>query len=229
MVQPDGGRDVAALPITVLIVEDHAMVAEGFAAAMNEEDDIEVAGIAPTAAAALELVARLVPDVVLVDFRLPDGDGADVTARIREARPTAQVVVLTAADEPSVLARAIEAGAVGFVHKSEPIEHVVRATRAVHAGDAWFKAGVLASVLDRMRHPAGGLGDNLTDREREVLGLLAEGLSTQAMAESLYLSTHTVRNHVRNIIMKLGVHSKLEAVTVAARSGLVSLGGGDER
>ncbi|MBW3643834.1 MAG: response regulator transcription factor [Actinobacteria bacterium] len=209
--------------IKVVIVEDHAMVAEGFAAALCEEDDIHVVGIARTGEAALHLVEETAPDVVLVDFRLPDADGADVTVRIRRERPGTQVVVLTAADEPNVLRRAIEAGAAGFVHKSEPIDQVARATRAVHGGEAWFRPGALASLVGAIGRPSAAVGADLTDREREVLSLLAEGASTNAMMEALVLSPHTVRNHVRNIIMKLGAHSKLEAVTIAARAGLVSL------
>ena len=218
----EGERSV----VTVVIVEDHAMVAEGLAAALGEDGDIDVVAIASTAQQAEELIREMSPDVALVDFRLPDGDGTQLTAAIKRGQERTQVILLTAADDHEVLARAIEAGAAGFVHKSEPIEEVTRAIRAVQAGEPWFRPEVLAELVGTIRRPARAVGDDLTAREREVLTLLAEGASTQAMIDTLVLSPHTVRNHVRNIMTKLGTHSKLEAVTVAARAGIVSLGTG---
>lgn len=215
----DGGTTI----VTVAIVEDHAMVAEGLAAALAEDGGIEVVGIASTAEQAAEMIHQQAPDVALVDFRLPDGDGAQLTAAIKRGQTRTQIILLTAADDHEVLAMAIEAGAAGFIHKSEPIEEVVRAVRAVQAGESWFRPDALAELVGTIRHPGRAVGDDLTAREREVLALLAQGASTQAMIETLVLSPHTVRNHVRNIMMKLGTHSKLEAVTVAARAGIVSL------
>ena len=209
---------------TLVIVEDHAMVAQGLSAALDEEDGMEVKGMASTAREAVEMVGHQAPDVALIDFRLPDGDGAQLAAAVRSLRPEIRMVMLTAADDPDVLARAIDAGIAGFVHKSEPIEEVVRAIRAVKAGERWFRPEVLVALVETVRRPPPAVGDDLTVRERDVLDLLAQGASTQAMIETLVLSPHTVRNHVRNIMMKLGTHSKLEAVTVAARAGIVSLG-----
>lgn len=201
------------------------MVGEGIAAVIGEEADLTVVGLARTVERAERLIGRERPDVVLVDFRLPDGDGAEVTERALAVCPTTQVVMLTAADAPGVLERAIEAGASGFVHKSEPIERVVRAVRAVHAGDGWFRPQALASVVGTGRgSPASVPAVTLTAREQEILELLASGASTAAMVESLILSPHTVRNHVRNVMAKLGAHSKLEAVSIAARAGIVTLG-----
>lgn len=147
-----------------------------------------------------------------------------MTERALAVCPTTQVVMLTAADAPGVLERAIEAGASGFVHKSEPIERVVRAVRAVHAGDGWFRPQALAAVVGTGRGSPASVPVTLTAREQEILELLASGASTAAMVESLILSPHTVRNHVRNVMAKLGAHSKLEAVSIAARAGIVSLG-----
>lgn len=209
--------------IRVVLVEDHTLVAQGLVAALAAEADIDVVGVACTVTDGLELVADLAPDVVLTDYRLPDGDGAALTGRVRAAHDATQVVFLTAADDPAVLAAAIEAGASGFVHKSAAIDDVVRAVRAAHAGEVSFRPEELAAVIGRTRRTPPGPGSDLTARELEVLHLLAEGRSTKEMVDRLVLSQHTVRNHVRNIMMKLDAHSKLEAVTIAARAGLVSL------
>ena len=200
------------------------MVAQALGAILAEEDDLEVVAVATTVRAAIEVVERSPVDVVLVDFRLPDGDGAGVAAAVRALRPDVRVIVLTAAEATGVVGRAIAAGADGFLHKSEPITEVVRAIRAVADGDAWFPREALADLVGDMGPPPTPVGTDLTARERDVLELLARGASTQAMVEALVLSPHTVRNHVRNVMAKLGAHSKLEAVTIAASAGIVRLG-----
>jgi DNA-binding NarL/FixJ family response regulator len=222
----EAGADADRRVVRVVIVEDHAMVAQALAAVLGEEDDIEVVAVEATAADGLSAVERSAPDVVLVDFRLPDGDGADVAAAVRRLRPEARVIVLTAAEAPGVVGRVIAAGADGFLHKSEPITEVVRAIRAVGDGGAWFPRDALADLVGGARGDpsTAPVGSDLTPRERDVLELLAAGSSTQAMIDQLVLSPHTVRNHVRNVMAKLGAHSKLEAVTIAARAGLVRLG-----
>ncbi|MDQ3678941.1 MAG: response regulator transcription factor [Actinomycetota bacterium] len=209
----------------MVIVEDHAMVAQALSAALTEEG-LDVLDTVGTAQQAAEMMGREAPDVALIDFRLPDGDGVELAAAMKARRPETQVLMLTAADDREVLGRAIDAGVAGFVHKSEPIEEVVRAIRAVREGECWFRPGDLAKLVGRARRPVPTVGHDLTEREREVLALLGQGASTQAMIETLVLSPHTVRNHVRNIMMKLGAHSKLEAVAIAARAGIVSVGGG---
>ncbi|MDQ3573581.1 MAG: response regulator transcription factor [Actinomycetota bacterium] len=228
MTQPDFQRhdpqDDGGSCSTVVIVEDHAMVAQGLSAALADEVDMEVIGVVSTAHEAMEMLGRVAPDVALVDFRLPDGDGAELAAMLTMRRPETHIVMLTAADDHEVLTQAIEAGAAGFLHKSEPIQEVVRAIRAVVGGERWFRPEALADVVRTIRGRVPAVGHDLTAREREVLALLAEGLSTQEMIETLVLSPHTVRNHVRNVMTKLGSHSKLEAVATAARAGIVSVG-----
>lgn len=218
--------EVHTAVLGVVIVEDHAMVGEALAAVLAEEEALEVVAVARTVAAAIDVLERTEVDVVLADFRLPDGDGADVALAVRRAHPGARTIVLTAAEDTGVLARAIAAGADGFLHKSEPISEVVRAIHAVADGDAWFPRDALAGLVDGLGAPAPAVGADLTPRERVVLELLASGASTQAMIDALVLSPHTVRNHVRNVMAKLGAHSKLEAVTIAASAGLVRVGGG---
>ncbi|TMK19984.1 MAG: response regulator transcription factor, partial [Actinobacteria bacterium] len=143
--------------------------------------------------------------VVLMDYELPDGDGATATQRIKSEMPETQVVMVTSFDDESVLVRAIEAGASGFITKHKAIQEVSSAVRAAKAGEAFPR----------------GLGADLTPRESEVLKMLAEGVSNQKIAEKLVVSMHTVRNHVQNVITKLGAHSKLEAVATAMREGLL--------
>ncbi len=198
------------------------MVAQGLLALLESEDGIEAVGHASTLAAAYDAVRELGPDVVLMDFRLPDGDGVSGARRIRDEHEDVQVVMLTGAGDDSVLAAAVDAGCAGFVTKDGRVDEVVRAIRAAAEGEVSIpseRLGALLSHLSRRRRPRAGL----SARELEVLQLLARGASTTEIVEQLVLSPHTVRNHVRNILAKLGAHSKLEAVAVAAREGIVSL------
>jgi DNA-binding NarL/FixJ family response regulator len=212
--------------ITVVIVEDHVMVGEGLAAALSSDLDLEVVAVAATLAEGVALVQAHRPDVVLMDYRLPDGDGACGTVAVKQASPETQVVMLTALGSQEVLVRAIEAGCSGFLHKTRPIAEVRTAVRRAHAGEVLFSADTLADVVGGLRRRPAGPGAQLTRREVEVLALLGAGASTTQIAERLVVSMHTVRNHVRNILGKLGAHSKLEAVAIAAREGIVDLDAG---
>lgn len=215
-----------ALPsIRVLVVEDHVLVAEGLLSLLGTEDGIELVGHASTVAQAVELVDSSPPDVVLMDYRLPDGDGAEATTRIRARHPEVPVLMLTGTDDDATLARAVDAGCAGFLTKDQTIENVVAGLRAVAAGEALFTPEHLRRVVaTRQRRPSSVSPFRfLTDRELEVLQLLADGASTEEVAQRLTLSRHTVRNHVRKILMKTGVHSKLQAVSFAAREGVVTL------
>jgi DNA-binding NarL/FixJ family response regulator len=208
--------------VRVLLVEDHAMVARGIEAALAEEVDLEVVGIAGTVDDGVLRFRQLTPDVVVMDFRLPDGEGTDATRRIREIDAEATVLLLTGADDPSVVSAALDAGCSGFVSKDRDVDDLASAIRAVARGAAVFPAGLLSRALSP-NSDAGGTGADLTAREREVLTMLADGSSTEAIGSSLFLSLHTVRNHVRNILTKLHARTKLEAVVIAARAGLVDL------
>ena len=218
----DGAEAVSAR-LTVAIVEDHAMVAQGLAAAISVEPDLEVVGTAGTLEKGLALVHRHRPDVVLMDYRLPDGDGVTGAAAVKDASPRTQVVMLTAVGGRDVLTRAIETGCAGFLHKTEPIGELRAAVRRAGRGEAIFAPEVLADVVGRLRHGRPPAGPELTPREVEVLSLLVRGASTEEVAGQLFLSLHTVRNHVRNILAKLGVHSKVQAVALALRDGIVPL------
>lgn len=209
------------LPIRVLIVDDHTMVAEGMASILEDQPDLEVVGVAGSVADAHRLAVTEMPDVVVMDYRLPDGDGAEAARRIRAERPEAQVVMVTASGHDTVLAAALEAGCAAFVTKDRAADQVADAVRAAYAGQATIPPDMLARLLPRLQPQSRQVGA-LTAREREVLQLLAEGLSNQEIAERLFLSMSTVRNHVQNVLRKLDAHSRLEAVTIAVRQGIVS-------
>ena len=197
------------------------MFAQGLQAILSADPAIEVVATAGTVEAGCAAVRMHEPDVVLMDYELPDGDGAVATERIKAEVPATQVVMVTSFDDETVLVRAIEAGCSGFITKHKAIQEVSSAVRAAHAGEALISPSMLARLLPRLRQNPRGLGADLTPREVEVLKLLADGVSNQQIAEKLVLSMHTVRNHVQNVITKLGAHSKLEAVATAVREGII--------
>ena len=209
-------------PIKVLVVDDHQMFTEGLVKVLGEAADIAVVATASSVAGAYEAAKLHLPDVVLMDFELSDGDGAKATQLIKEDLPTTKVVMLTSFTDESVLVAAIEAGCSGFVTKHKAVDEVVAAVRAAFEGEALISPSMLARLLPKLRRSSRGLGSDLTPRELEVLKLLAEGMSNSAIAEKLVISLHTVRNHVQSIIMKLQAHSKLEAVTIAVRESIIA-------
>jgi two-component system response regulator DevR len=209
-------------PARVVVVDDHQLVAEALAETLAAVDGFEVAGTAPDLATGIRLIASEQPDVVIMDVRLPDGDGAAGTADALRVSPGSKVIVLSAETGIDVIARAVEAGASGFLAKTTPLHELVVAVHRVLADVALFAPGMLRAVAEHLRRVEARDTQELSPREREVLHLLAAGTSTQEMADQLFLSTHTIRNHVRNLSAKLGAHSKLEAVAIASRAGLLA-------
>lgn len=201
------------------------MVAEAISEIIDQQDDMEVVGHAATVDDARRLARSETPDVVLMDFRLRDGDGVAATIAIREDRPETQVVMVTSALSDAVLIPALEAGCLGFLTKDRPIGELLAAVRSAAVGESTISPDMLVRLLPRLRPMRKGVAAELTPRELEVLQMLAEGRSTQVIANSLVLSSKTIRNHVQSILEKLGVHSKLEAVSTAARRGLIRFGG----
>lgn len=196
--------------IDLVLVEDHQMVAEGLTAVWDAEPDIRVVGVAHDAQSARGLISTSVPDVAVIDQRLPDGEGTALAEQVMAEHPKVRVLLLTGFPTADITARAQRTGVAGLVFKSAGIEELVDAVRGVSAGETRF--------------PDGGADDaELSARELEVLSLVARGLPVPVIAAQLELSPHTVRNHIRNILVKLGAHSKLEAVSMAVRSGLISL------
>lgn len=215
--------------IRVLIVDDHTVFAESLMLVINMQRDMETVGTASTCAAALESARQLQPDVVLLDVLLPDGDGIAVAEAIKRIQPATKTVVLTSATEDEVLLRAIDAGASGFITKHRAINDVIAAVRAAHAGEMLIPPAMLLGLLSRLyqrqrQEEARASLEPLTPRERQVLQALARGLDNRETAMQLRISPNTVRTHLQNAMSKLGVHSKLEAVVLALKYGLIEVG-----
>jgi DNA-binding NarL/FixJ family response regulator len=204
----------------VLVVEDHQVVAEGLAALINDQKDMTVVGKAGSVAESIQRASELQPDVVLMDFRLTDGTGADAGAGIRRARPDTKLIFLTREDTDVARFAALEAGASAFIHKSRAAQEVVDAIRTVSQGGTLFTPRSIASLLNKRREIESQL-ERLTGREKEVLRLMAGGTSSRDIASRLGISYTTVRTHIRSLGSKLGVHSKLEAIVKARELALV--------
>ena len=207
-------------PTRVLIVEDHQVVAEGLAALINDQKDMTVVGKAGTVAESVALATELKPDLVLVDFRLTDGTGADAATAIRQLRPETRLIFLTREDSDAARFAALEAGASGFIHKSRAAQDVVDAIRTVADGGNLFTPRGIAQLLNNRREAEAQL-EKLTAREKEVLRLMAEGIASRDIASKLGISYTTVRTHIRSLGSKLGVHSKLEAIVKARELAIV--------
>jgi DNA-binding NarL/FixJ family response regulator len=217
----DGNGDPGGDPIRVLIVEDYLVVAEGLAALINHQADMKVVGQAGSVAESVPAAAELGPDVVLLDFRLPDGTGAEAAAAIREIRPEAKLIFLTREDSDAARFAAVQSGASAFIHKSKAASDVVEAIRDVARGRMLITPRTIATLLSKRRGIEAQL-HSLTPREKEVLRLMAEGLASRAVAARMGISYTTVRTHIRSVGSKLGVHSKLEAIVKARELGLIS-------
>jgi DNA-binding NarL/FixJ family response regulator len=209
-------------PIRVVIVDDHDLVAETVRRALSAESDLAVVGSAGSVAGAVEAVGEQQPDVVVMDYRLPDGTGAEATRTIKAQFPDVEVVMLTGESSGEILATALEAGCSGFVAKEGRFDDLIDAIRSVAAGEVRVPAELVQELATHLRYAPVRLGEDLSPREREVLALLAGGSSTAEIASKLFLSIHTVRNHVRNLLAKLQARSRLEAVTIATRLGIIS-------
>ncbi|SFH64708.1 response regulator [Nocardioides psychrotolerans] len=205
----------------VLVVDDHEVLATSLAHVLDAEPDLISVGVAGSLERARSLILTTAPDVILLDHRLPDGDGADAIGELLALRPTAQIVMLTASAADHVLVKALEKGASGFVSKTRSLAELTSAVRAAAAGEAVISPELLARLLPRLHRSGRPRATDLTEREREVLGLLSGGLSNAAIAAELTVSVHTVRNHIANLSAKLGAHSKLEALSIAVRDGLL--------
>ena len=205
----------------VLIVEDHQIVAEALTAALAGTDDVSIVGTANSVAEALSVAHLERPDVVLMDYRLPDGDGVSAAEAIRAEEPETKVVIITAYEDDAMVLRAIEAGCSGFVSKSQNVNMLVAVLRAAEAGEALIPPAMLRRLLPRLSPTQRGVGRDLTPREHEVLALVAEGLPNREVAVRLGIELTTARNHVQNLLNKLGAHSKLEAVAIAYREGVI--------
>lgn len=207
--------------IRVLVVDDHEIFVQSLVRLLGAHPDLKVVGTAASAAAARAATVAYEPDVVLMDFVLPDGDGAAATEAVKALLPRTKVVMLTARTDHDALVRAIAAGCSGFVAKAEAVETLVEAIHSAYAGDEPTQMAEMPVLLSELRPTSRGLATALTTREVEVLGLLGSGMASRAIAHDLNTSLNTVRNHVQHILYKLGAHSKLEAVATAVREGII--------
>lgn len=211
------------MPIRALVVDDQLLFAELLAQQLTSMDDIEVVGVARTAERAIEIAAAERPDVVLLDYRLPDRNGIDAISDITSASPDARIIMLTAIQDDAIFLAAIQRGCTGFISKHESVDVVEAAVRAAGRGSPWIDPDLLIRAVTLDADPTHEALPSLTPREHEVLDLAAAGLTNPEIARELHLSVKTVGNHLQRILAKLGVRSKLEAVTTAAQRGLVRL------
>lgn len=207
--------------IRVLIVDDHVMLAESLRGLIDGQPDLEVTGVAHDVQGAVDVAAQSPPDVVLMDYGIPDGDGLRGARLLKEQHAGVTVLVFSGYGSASLVAEAIEAGCDGFVRKTASGDELLAAIRRAASGEAVFSATDLLAATQLLRSPKRGVSE-LSERELEVLQLLVGGASTDAIAASLFVSSHTVRSHVRHILEKLGAHSKLEAVAIALRTGIIA-------
>jgi DNA-binding NarL/FixJ family response regulator len=215
-------------PVRVLIVDDHALFRRGLQMVLEGETDIDVVGEAGDGQEAIERAENTTPDVVLMDVRMPKRSGIEATRTIKDTLPSTKILMLTISDEEADLYEAIKAGASGYLLKEISIEEVADAVRAVHAGQSLISPSMASKLLNefaamvkRRDERAQVPGPRLTTRELEVLKLVAKGLNNRDIGQELFISENTVKNHVRNILEKLHLHSRVEAAVYAHRQHLL--------
>jgi DNA-binding NarL/FixJ family response regulator len=234
---PLGGSDVTDKDkpgsperLRVMVVDDHALFRRGLEMVLQQEGDIELVGEASDGNEAVQRATELMPDVVLMDVRMPRSSGIEAAGQIKVALPHAKILMLTISDEEADLYDAIKAGASGYLLKEIPIEEEADAIRSVWAGQSRISPSMASKLLtefaamskasdERPQMPA----PKLTDREMEVLKLVAQGLNNRDIAKELFISENTVKNHIRNILEKLHLHSRMEAVVYAVREKLLEI------
>ncbi len=207
-------------PIRVMLVDDHAMVRRGLATFLQVHEDLKLAGEAESGEDAIRLCAEVLPDVVLMDLVLPNMDGAATTRIIRQQFPQVQVLALTSFTDGELIKNVLEAGAIGYLLKDVSADELARAIRAARSGRATLSPEAAQALVEAANQPQEP-GLDLTDREREVLGLMIEGLNNTQIAGRLSVSPSTIKSHVSSILAKLGVASRTEAVALALRSRIV--------
>jgi NarL family two-component system response regulator LiaR len=203
-----------------MLVDDHALVRRGLAAFLMVFDDLELAGEAESGEAAIQLCAEILPDVILMDMVMPEMDGAAATRAIRQQFPKIQVIALTSFKEGDLVKKALEAGAIGYLLKNVTADELARAIRSAHAGQATLSPEATQAMVETANQPPQP-GQDLTERERTVLSLMIEGLNNTQIAGKLGVSPSTIKSHVSNILSKLDVASRTEAVTLALRQHII--------
>jgi two-component system, NarL family, response regulator LiaR len=211
-------------PIRVLIVDDHSVVRTGLRVFLDLQDDMEVVGEAADGSEGVAMARRLEPDVVLMDLLMPNMDGITAIGRIKSERPVTEIVTMTSFIEEEKVTAALEAGASGYVLKDAEAEEVAAAVRAAFAGEVHLDPAVARLLAQRMRNrksPADALAEPLTDREKDVLNLLGQGMSNKEIGATLFITERTARTYVSNILGKLGLASRTQAALYAVEHKLV--------
>jgi DNA-binding NarL/FixJ family response regulator len=204
-----------------MVVDDHPIVRQGLVSVLEDEDDLEVVGAADSAVEALRMVQRLRPDVMLLDLEMPELDGVDAIPQLLAAVPGLGVLVFTAYDTDERVLGAVRAGARGYLLKGASAEEIARGIRTVHSGGSYLEPRVASKLMAEVTSPRRAAG-GLSEREREVLRLVAEGLPTKQIARNLSISERTVKFHVTSIFHKLGADNRAQAVALAAQRGLLT-------
>ena len=228
--EDDGSTPSTKESITVVIADDHALFRRGLTMVLESESDIDVVGEANDGHEVVTLAEKFMPDLVLMDVRMPGRGGIDAAQAIKDAVPHTKILMLTISDEEEDLYDAIKAGASGYLLKEISIEEVADSIRQVHAGQSLISPSMASKLLtefaamarkdeEKQQMPT----PRLTDREMEVLTLVAQGLNNRDIAKELFISENTVKNHVRNILEKLHLHSRMEAVVYAVREKLLEI------
>jgi DNA-binding NarL/FixJ family response regulator len=213
--------------VRVLLADEQALFREAMRVVLSSQDDLQVVSEAKDGQQAVAEAVRVQPDVALLDAMLPNGDGIHAAAQIADRVPTCRVIVFSGQEDERVLLDALEAGAAGYLSKESPLVDLIEATRAVHRGEALVPPRMLGAVLQRLiqrrreRDAALRRVGGLTRREREVLGLLAQGADNDEIAQRLVISPETARTHIQNMLGKLGVHSRLEAAAFVVQNAVM--------
>ena len=215
-------------PVRVLVVDDQELFRRGLIMLLSGDTDIEVVGEASDGITATELAVKTAPDVILLDVRMPRRTGVEACRAIKEAVPATKIIMLTVSDEEADLYESVKNGASGYLLKDSSIEEVAQAIRVVNEGQSLISPSMAVKLIDefkQMSKPEREQGPalRLTERELEVLRLVAKGLNNREVAKELFISENTVKNHVRNILEKLQLHSRMEAVMYAMREKLLDL------
>jgi DNA-binding NarL/FixJ family response regulator len=208
---------VCAEPIKVLIVDDHPVVRLGLRTMLESEERIVVTGLAGSAKEGIDEVERIQPDVVLMDLRMPEMGGVEAIGELRRVAPDIRILVLTNYDEDDYIFRALKAGAMGYLLKNTPQEEIIRAVEMVNKNQSCIPPNIAKRLTEAIAR------EELTPRELEVLKLAADGLTNKVIADRLFISAKTARNHITSCLVKLGARDRTEAVTIALRRGLIRL------
>jgi DNA-binding NarL/FixJ family response regulator len=211
--------------IKILIADDHPVVREGLFAMLSREPDFKVVGEAKDGAEAVDKARRLNPDVVLMDLRMPEVDGVEAMRQIRSTNPDIKFIILTTYSDDEYIFSGIEAGARAYLLKDAPREELFKAIRAVYKGESLIQPVVASRLIDRFTELSRKVpsGEQLTERETEILQLMARGAANKEISAQLSISESTVKTHISNIFQKLGVNDRTEAVTQALRRGIIRL------